>query len=97
MSRKIYPAPVERIAGTTIRPFWISSGTAVSSAFSTLYDRSENVVNTAIVVDSGNGHLFAIHQLPNSRSWYVQEWRVHVQGFDYVDRQFIRTSKGEVD
>lgn len=87
----------ERIAGTTLRATWISSGTAVSSIYSILRDSEEAIVNTATPVDSGNGHFFAIHPIPTSAGWYVNEWVAIVAANTYIDRQFVRSIRPEVD
>jgi hypothetical protein len=87
----------EVIGGTTLRATWISSGTTVSSVYSTLLSGSESIVNTATPVDSGDGHFFAIHPIPTTPGWYVNEWIALIAANTYVDRQFIRAIRPEVD
>ena len=87
----------ELLSGTTLRGTWISSGTVVTSIYSTLLDRSETVVNTAVPVSSGDGHYYAAHAVPNSAGWYVNEWRAIISANTYVNRQFVRAFKPEVD
>jgi hypothetical protein len=87
----------EHIAGTTLRFTWISSGTTVGGITSILRDKSETIVNTATPVDSGNGFWFAIHSIPNSAGWYVNEWLASIASNTYANRQFVRAIRPEVD
>jgi hypothetical protein len=87
----------EIIAGTTIRTTWISSGTTASGMTSILRDKVDAVVNTATPVDSGNGFWFAVHPIPNTRDWYVNEWFAIIAANTYTNRQFIKAIKPEVD
>lgn len=87
----------EIIAGTTLRTTWISSGTTASGITSILRDKDDAVVNTATPVDSGSGFWFAVHAIPNTAGWYVNEWRAIVAANTYVNRQFIRAVRPEVD
>lgn len=87
----------ELIAGTTLRATWVSSGTTPSGITSILRDRSETIVNTATPVDSGNGLWYAVHPLPNTPGWFVNEWRSVMASNTYSDRQFIKAIYPEVD
>lgn len=87
----------ELIAGTTLRATWTSSGTTASAITSILRDRGEAVVNTATVVDSGGGLYYALHNLPNTPGWYVNEWWAVIATNTYCDRQFIKAIYPEVD
>lgn len=87
----------ELLSGTTLRATWISSGTSVSSIYSTLLDKSETIVNTATPTSSGDGHYYAVHAIPNSAGWYVNEWRAIIATNTYVDRQFVKAFRPEVD
>lgn len=87
----------EHIAGTTVRVTWISSGAAPTGMASMLRDRADAVVNTATAVDSGNGFWYALHTLPNTNGWYVNEWQAVIAANTYISRQFIRAIRPEVD
>jgi hypothetical protein len=85
------------IGGTTLRATWISSGTSVDSIYSHLLSNSETVVNTATPVSSGDGHYFALHPIPTTPGWYVNEWIALIAANTYVNRQFVRAIRPEVD
>lgn len=87
----------ETLSGTTLRVTWVSSGTTVSSIYSTLLDKAETVVNTATPTSSGGGLWYAIHPIPNSNGWYVNEWQAIINANTYVNRQYIKATKPEVD
>lgn len=92
------PPVIERIAGTTLRVTFVSSGSAPTVISSALIDKSEAVVNSTAGVNSlGGGQFYAVHQLPNSPGWYINEWKATIQGNNYVERQFIRIRSMEVD
>lgn len=87
----------ELIAGTTLRATWASSGTTPSAMQSLLIDRGETIVSTASPVDSGNGHWYAVHRVPTTPGWYINEWRSVILTNTYTDRQFIKSVWPEVD
>lgn len=81
----------ERIAGTTIRPTWVSSGASPSYIQSLLYDKDENVVDSQFAVNSAEGQWYALHQLPSSPNcWYTNRWFAVVDANTYVQVQFIK-------
>ena len=86
----------EDIAGTTVRTTWVNSGVIPDSILSTLKDSTENVLENVAGVNSGNGFYFALHHLPLSAGWYVNEWFAVIQANTYVKRQFIRGVHPEV-
>lgn len=88
---------VECIAGTTIRLTWVSSGTIPSGAASSLISGSETLVSSVAAVDSGNGHLYAVHDVPTSGGWYINEWQATLVGKTYRNRQLVRSQRVEVD
>lgn len=94
----IRPAVVEKIAGTTLRVTFVSSGSVPTTISSALIDKAEAVVNSTALVNSiGGGSFYAVHQLPTSPGWYINEWRATIQGNNYIERQFIRVRSMEVD
>lgn len=88
---------ITKVAGTTIKPTWVSSGTTASPIISRLLDNSETLVSSCAGVSSGNGFYYATHLLPNTRAWYVNEWIAVVNANTYVGRQFYRAVLPEVD
>lgn len=88
---------IDVIAGTTLRMTWTNSGATVDSIASRLINGSETIVNTITPVSSGNGHYFAVHPIPNTPGWYVNEWVASIAANTYVNRQFVKAFKPEVD
>jgi hypothetical protein len=88
---------IEKLAGTTIKPTFVSSGVTASPISSALLDRSEVLVNSIAAVSSGNGHYYGFHLLPNSSCWLINEWRATIEGHSYIERQFVRVVWPEVD
>jgi hypothetical protein len=82
---------IEKIAGTTIRPTWVSSGSNPSYITSLLYDKDENVIDTQFAINSGDWGWLALHQLPSSpNAWYVNRWFAVIDANTYVNVQFIK-------
>lgn len=88
---------IEKIAGTTLKPTWVNSGVTPGSICSTLRDKDETLVGSVTATSSGNGFYYALHQLPNSACWLINEWIAGIATNTYVDRQFVRVVKPEVD
>lgn len=88
---------VDVIAGTTLKATWVNSGAAPSAIFSTLLDASDTMVSSFAAVSSGNGFYFALHTVPNSAQWLINEWQATVDGNLYRNRQLIRVRTLEVD
>jgi hypothetical protein len=93
----INPNIVETIAGTTIKLTWISSGTTASPIISTLIDKSETLVSSVTATSSGNGHYYALHLIPNSQAWYVNEWWAFVNPNTYASRQLLSATRLRVN
>lgn len=87
----------ERIGGTTIRVAMVSSGAVGANAWSAIFDKNESLVNSVTAQSSGNGFYYALHTLPKSNAWYVNEWGMILNANTYVDRQFVRAVLPEVD
>lgn len=83
------PPVIEKIAGTTLRATFTSSGAAPTTISSALLDSNEVVINSQSAVGSLT-NFYALHQLPSSAGWYINEWKAAIQGLNYVERQFIR-------
>lgn len=80
----------ERISGTTFRATYVNSGVSPALLSSLLRDANEAVVNTAAAASSGNGFYYAVHQLPTTPGWFVNEWISVIGVNTYIDRQFVR-------
>jgi len=91
------PPVLEKLAGTTIKVTFVNTGASASPISSALLDNAEGLVNSVSAQSSGNGFYYALHQLPNSAGWYVNEWRAVIQANSYTERQFVRTRKMETD
>jgi hypothetical protein len=87
----------ELIAGTTIKVTWANTEAIPTPISSAIRDRSEVIVSSTAAVASGNGLYYALHTMPNSSGWYVNEWIATLGVNTYVNRQFIRAYKGDVD
>lgn len=91
------PNIVEAIAGTTLKLTWVTSGATVLPITSVLIDKTEAVVSSTAGVSSGNGHYYALHLLPNSTQWYVNEWFGFVNPSTYVSRQLVHAERLRVN
>lgn len=88
---------VESIAGTTIRVTWVSSGVIPGAIFSTLLTGSDSLVSSRTAISSGDGHYYALHDLPDSGGWYINQWVALVGVNTYRSRQLVRAHRLEVD
>ena len=91
------PATIEKLAGTTLKVTVVNSGATVSPISSALFDRNESLVNSIAAVSSSNGFYYALHLLPNSAQWMINEWRGVISTNTYVERQFVRVRTMETD
>ena len=82
---------IDATAGTTIKTFLVNSGVTPTTILSRLLDNSETLVSSFSPVNSGNGFYFALHTLPNTQAWYVNEWQCTIDGYPYVSRQYVRS------
>jgi hypothetical protein len=88
---------VDVIAGTTLRTTWVSSGMVPTSILSSLRSGSETLVHSISAVSSGNGFFFALHPVPISGGWYINEWVAQVGVNTYVNRQLVRAVRLEAE
>lgn len=93
----IRPSIVEVVAGTTLKVTWVNSGVTPGAIVSRLINNVEALVNSATGVSSGNGFYYALHTLPNSDAWYVNEWYSYIGVNTYVSRQLIHAHKLSVN
>ena len=89
----------EEISGTTIRATWVNSGVTVDPGglVSTLLDPHEVLLESKLGVSSGNGFYYALHTLPLTPGWFVNQWISVIQSNTYIKRQFIRGVYPEVE
>ena len=91
------PITLERAAGSTIKQTWTNSGAAPSLILSTLLDSSGSLVSSVAGVSSGNGHYFALHDLPNTRAWYLNKWYAVIDARTYINMDvYVRAVIPEV-
>lgn len=88
---------VDKDIGDVFKATWVSSGGNPSTISSALIDKTQAVVQSLTAVSSGNGFFFALHQLPNTPAYYVNEWRAGVGSNTYVKRQLVRVNDVKVD
>lgn len=88
---------VELLAGTTLKAAWVNSGATASPICSALFDKDEALVSSIAATSSGNGFYYATHLLPNSTAWYVNKWYAVINANTYVDAQWVRAVRPEVD
>lgn len=91
-----FPA-IEKLAGTTLKATFVNSGAVASPISSALLDWNDVVVNSVVAVSSLNGAYYALHLLPNSAGWYVNEWKATIAANSYTERQMVRVRKVETD
>lgn len=87
----------ERIAGSTLRVTWVSTGVTPTLLTCALRDRDDVVVSSITATASGNGAYYGLLALPNTPGVWVNEWIAVINANTYVDRQWIRTYRGDVD
>jgi len=87
----------EKVAGSTYKATWVSSGGIPNPITSSLIDKNKTVVSSISAVASGNGAFYALHPVPNTPGWYVNEWRALAGGFQYVNRQLLHVINEDVD
>lgn len=87
----------EDIAGNTIRLTWCSSGVVAGAISSSLLSGSETLISSVAAVDSGNGFYYALHGLPTSGGWYINQWLAQIGVNTYVNRQLVKAHRLEVD
>lgn len=88
---------IRKVAGTTLKATWVSSGATASPISSQLIDGNEQLVSSVTATSSLNGLYYALHSLPNTRAWYVNQWIAVINANTYVDRQFVKAILPEVD
>ncbi len=89
---------IERYLVADTRSFtWVSSGATASPISSSIISGSETIVNSMSAVDSGNGHYFANHTIPNTPGFYVNRWIAVVTANTYKREQCFKAVLGEVD
>jgi alpha-glucuronidase len=91
------PRVIEVVAGSTIKLTFSNSGATIGSIASALINNVEAVVHSVSPVSSGNGNYYALHSIPNSDAWYVNEWFSYINASTYVSRQLIHAHKLRVN
>jgi hypothetical protein len=86
----------EIVAGDTIRPTCVNTGSTMSPVCSALFDASSVLVSSIAATASGNGAYYGLH-LVNTPGWYVNQWISVINANTYVKRQFYRAYLPDVD
>lgn len=87
----------KKLIGDTVQVTWISSGQTASAIHCAVYNGSETLVDSATMSDSGNGHYYHYHTVPNSIGFYVAETVATIGGKPYRRRVKYKAVEGEVD
>ena len=85
------------LIGDTMKVTWVNSGVTANLPSLSIWDGSETLVNSQSMVDSGNGHLYALYTLPNSAAYYVAQTLVDINGYPFKRRIKFKTTRNEVD
>lgn len=84
------------MVGTTIRFTWISSGVTPSDIFCSIYDKNETSIDSGTMVNSGGGHYYHEHTVPNTPGYYVGISEASINGLPYRKFEKYQAIKGEV-
>ena len=87
----------KKVIGNTIQVTWVSSGQTPDPIIAAIYNGSDTLVNSAAMVDSGNGHFYHNYTLPNTTGFYVAETIATIGGNPYKNRITFQAVTGEVD
>lgn len=87
----------EFLTGNTQKVSWISSGETATSIHYAVRDGSETLVDSATMTDSGNGHYYGLHTVPDTPGYYVVETTATINGRPYKNRERYRAIELEVD
>lgn len=89
----------EFLIGDTMTVTWINSGVTPSSIRYSVFDGAnpESSVDSATMQNSGNGHYYAWHTVPDTPGLYVVETLAQVGGNPFKRRIPYRAVLGEVD
>lgn len=86
------------LVGDTLKATWVNSTNSPSSLNCSVYDGNEILVDSAAMVDSGDGfHFYHNHTIPNTPGWYVVQTLATIGGKPYKRRFKYRAILDEVD
>lgn len=87
------------LCGDTIKIRWVNSGVVITSLAVTasVFTGSETVVDSALMVDSGNGHFYHLHTIPDSPGNYVAQTLASISGKPYKNRTPYRAVLKDVN
>jgi hypothetical protein len=92
----VRPAVIEKVAGTTVKVTFVSSGSVPSLICSAILDKNETLINSQAAVGSQT-NFYVLHPVPSTPGWYINQWVAVIQANTYVERQFLRVRTMEVD
>lgn len=74
------------LIGDTRKVKWISSGASATAIHFAVYNGAETLVDSATMTDSGNGHYYGWHTIPNTPGYYVVQTTATVGGRPFKNR-----------
>lgn len=85
------------LCGNTIKIQWVNSGVSPSAITAKTYTGSESVVDSAAMTDSGNGHYYHLHTIPDTPGYYVVETIATIASKPYKNRERYRAILEDVN
>lgn len=84
------------LVNSTLKAYWISSGSTPSLITFSVKDGSENIVSSGSGVNSGNGHFYRFFSV-NTLGYFAGEWRATISGLQYRRKFKFKATEEEVD
>lgn len=78
------------LCGDTVKIRWINSGITPTAIIGAVYTGSETIVDSAVMVSSGNGHYYHLHTVPNTPGYYVAQTLATISTKPYKNRLAYR-------
>ena len=78
------------LCGDTVKVSWINSGTTPTTIIAAVYTGSETIVDSAVMVSSGDGHYYYLHTVPNVPGYYVAQTIATISGRPFKNRTKYR-------
>lgn len=88
----------DELIGDTLKATWVNSSNSPSSLICRVYNGNEVLVDSASMVDSGDGfHYYHNHTVPDTPGFYVVDMLATIGGKPYKRRIKYRAITDEVD
>ena len=86
------------LPGDTGKMTWVNSGATLDTPYAFVENNQGTIISSETVVDSGNGHYFALHTTAvGSDGFYVMELGGDIGGYPYKRRRRFEVTVFEVD